>query len=51
MKPLGGYRDYPTEVVKQARFIKRAQGLGFSLEDVAGLLQPMTQAHAQKTVP
>ena len=34
-----GYRDYPTEVVKQVRFIKRAQALGFTLEDVAGLLQ------------
>jgi len=25
MKPLGGYRDYPTEVVKQVRFIKSAE--------------------------
>ena len=39
IKPPGGYRDYPTEVVKQVRFIKRAQALGFTLEDVAGLLQ------------
>jgi len=39
MKPLGGYRDYPTDVVKQIRFIKRAQALGFTLEDVTGLLQ------------
>ena len=39
-KPVGGYRNYPTEVVKRVRFIKRAQALGFSLKDVAELLQP-----------
>jgi MerR family transcriptional regulator, mercuric resistance operon regulatory protein len=38
-KPLGEYRNYPTEMVKRIRFIKRAQALGFTLEDVAGLLQ------------
>jgi MerR family mercuric resistance operon transcriptional regulator len=39
MKPLAGYRNYPPEMVKRIRFIKRAQALGFTLEDVAGLLQ------------
>jgi MerR family transcriptional regulator, mercuric resistance operon regulatory protein len=38
-KPVGRYRNYPTEVVKRVRFIKRAQALGFSLKDVAELLQ------------
>ena len=38
-KPLGGYRNYPNEMVKRIRFIKMAQELGFTLEDVAGLLQ------------
>ena len=38
-KPLGEYRNYPTEMVKRIRFIKRAQALGFTLEDVGGLLQ------------
>jgi MerR family transcriptional regulator, mercuric resistance operon regulatory protein len=38
-KPLGGYRSYPTEMLKRIRFIKRAQALGFTLNDVAGLLQ------------
>ena len=37
-KPLGGYRNYPTEMVKRIRFIKRAQALGFTLGDVTGLL-------------
>jgi hypothetical protein len=29
-KPLGGYRNYPPEMVKMIRFIKRAQALGFT---------------------
>ncbi len=37
-KPLGGYRSYPPDTVKRIRFIKRAQVLGFTLEEVAGLL-------------
>lgn len=37
-KPLGGYRHYPAEMVNTLRFIKRAQALGFTLEEVAGLL-------------
>ena len=39
VKPLRGYRDYPFEVVKRVRFIKRAQALGCTLKDVVGLLQ------------
>lgn len=38
-KPLGRYRRYPAEMVKRVRFIKRAQVLGFTLEEVAGLLR------------
>ena len=37
-KPLGGQRRYPREAVKRVRFIKRAQNLGFTLEEVHGLL-------------
>lgn len=37
-KPFGGYRRYPATVTKRVRFIKRAQALGFTLEEVAGLL-------------
>jgi Hg(II)-responsive transcriptional regulator len=33
-----GYRQYPEERVRYIRFIKRAQGLGFTLREIAGLL-------------
>ena len=38
-KPLGGYRRYPAAMAKRVRFIKRAQALGFTLEEVIGLLK------------
>lgn len=38
-KPLGGYRRYPPETAKRVRFIKRAQALGFTLEEITGLLR------------
>jgi MerR family mercuric resistance operon transcriptional regulator len=38
-KPPGGYRRYPAKMVNNIRFIKRAQALGFTLEEVAGLLK------------
>lgn len=38
-KPLGGVRRYPRTVVDRVRFIKRAQQLGFTLEEVRGLLR------------
>lgn len=34
----GGYRAYPAEAVRRVRFIKRAQDLGFTLAEVASLL-------------
>lgn len=37
-KPLGGQRRYREATVKQVRFIKRAQALGFTLDEVATLL-------------
>ncbi|WP_428623093.1 Hg(II)-responsive transcriptional regulator [Sedimenticola sp.] len=37
-KPLGGHRRYSAEHTKRVRFIKRAQALGFTLEEIGGLL-------------
>ena len=37
-KPSQGHRRYGAEAVKRVRFIKRAQVLGFTLEEIAGLL-------------
>lgn len=34
-----GYRDYPAETVQIIRFIKRAQELGFTLEEIRELLR------------
>jgi DNA-binding transcriptional MerR regulator len=33
-----GYRQYPADAVRRVRFIKRAQALGFTLEEIADLL-------------
>ncbi len=38
-KPLHGYRRYPVQVVSRIHFIKRAQELGFSLKEIAELLE------------
>lgn len=34
----GGYRQYPAALVERIRFIKRAQELGFTLEEIGELL-------------
>lgn len=36
---VGTYRHYPVTLADRIRFIKRAQELGFSLDEVAGLLR------------
>ncbi len=38
-RTLGGHRRYPTETVAVLRVIKVAQRLGFTLDDVAGLVE------------
>lgn len=35
----GGYRRYPPESVDRLRFIRRAQGLGFTLDEISELLE------------
>lgn len=37
-RTLGGYRDYPAAAVELLRFIKRAQELGFTLDEIEELL-------------
>ncbi|SRR6266567_1255207 len=38
-KPRQGFRRYPTKSVQRVHFIKRAQSLGFTLEEIQGLLR------------
>jgi MerR family mercuric resistance operon transcriptional regulator len=38
-KPTGGHRRYDAEAIKRVRFIKRAQVLGFTLDEVSSLLE------------
>lgn len=44
-----GYRAYPPEVLDQIRFIRQAQALGFTLEEVAALLALRANAGAKCT--
>ncbi len=38
-KPMFGHRKYPAEVAARIRFIRRAKELGFTLKEVAELLE------------
>jgi len=38
-KPPQGYRTYPTETLQRLQFINRAKQLGFTLKEIAELLQ------------
>lgn len=38
-KPPGGHRRYPVAVLRQIAFIRRAQQLGFTLEEIGRLLE------------
>jgi len=39
IKPLESFRIYPDETISRIQFIKRAQKLGLSLQDIARLLE------------
>ena len=41
----GVYRAYEREDVQRLRFIRRAKGLGFTLDEIAGLLQLSAHRH------
>lgn len=46
-RSLGGHRLYPAEAVTVLRVIKAAQRLGFTLEEVADLLETATHRHGR----
>ncbi len=47
-RPLGGIRSYAPEHVQRIRFIKQAQQLGFSLEEVGDLLSLEDGLHCRE---
>ena len=50
-RTLGGHRIYPEETVTLLRVIKTAQGLGFTLDEVADLLDSGTHRHGGRPEP
>lgn len=38
-RPSSGYRQYPADVVRRIRFIRRAKDLGFTLREIQDLLE------------
>lgn len=44
-KPINGRRRYTVAAIKRVRFIKRAQTLGFTLDEIGSLLE-LDEAHA-----
>lgn len=46
-RTASGYREYPTETVSLVRFVKRAQALGFTLEEIQELAS-LRDARARK---
>jgi MerR family mercuric resistance operon transcriptional regulator len=47
-RSLGGHRLYPAEAVTVLRVIKAAQGLGFTLDEVADLLDAGQHRHGRR---
>lgn len=47
-RTLGGHRVYPADTVTLLRVIKTAQRLGFTLDEVADLLDTATHRHGRK---
>jgi MerR family mercuric resistance operon transcriptional regulator len=47
-RSLGGHRLYPSEAVTMIRVIKAAQGLGFTLDEVAELIEAGRHRHGRR---
>jgi MerR family transcriptional regulator, mercuric resistance operon regulatory protein len=50
-RSLGGHRVYPAEAVTVLRVIKAAQRLGFTLDEVADLLDTSRHRHGRRPEP
>src|SRR5690606_1631533 len=50
-RSLGGHRVYPADTVALLRVIKTAQRLGFTLDEVADLLDTATHRHGRRREP
>lgn len=50
-RSLGGHRLYPPEAVSTLRMIKAAQRLGFTLDEVAELLEAGRYGHTGRSEP
>jgi DNA-binding transcriptional MerR regulator len=50
-RSLGGHRVYPANTVALLRVIKTAQRLGFTLDEVADLLDTATHRHGRRREP
>ena len=50
-RTLGGHRVYPVDTVTVLRVIKTAQRLGFTLDEVADLLDTATHRHGRRRQP
>lgn len=48
-RPAGGVRHYGPDEVTRLRFIRRAQAMGFSLDDIAGLLEVRGKRACERT--
>lgn len=48
-RPRGSVRRYTSDAMERLRFIRRAQGLGFSLDEVKLLLDLATGEHCAET--
>lgn len=48
-RPAGGVRRYGQDDVGRLQFIRRAQAMGFSLDEIAGLLEVRGQRSCEQT--